>query len=50
MLTLGMLRKTITIDSEDDDLIFSLIDYLISLALHDDTFKAEAAKNVRNMF
>lgn len=33
----------------DDDLLFSLLDHLISLAVHDDAFEAQSAKNVENM-
>ena len=43
-------RKTITIDSEEDDLAFSLVDHLLSLALYDDAFEAESAKTIRNLF
>ena len=43
-------RKTLVIDGEDDDPIFSLLDHLISLAVDDDAFEAESAKDVQNMF
>lgn len=38
------------IDGENDDPLFSLLDHLISLAIHDDAFEAESAKNAENMF
>ena len=43
-------RKTIIIDSQRDDPMFCLVDHMISLALFDDAFEAESAKNVRNIF
>ena len=43
-------RKTIVVDGEDNDPLFSLLDQLISLALYDDTFETKSAKNVENMF
>lgn len=49
-LNLSVIRKTLVIDGEDDDPIFSLLDHFISLAVHDDAFEAESAKNVQNMF
>ncbi|KAL9134380.1 MAG: hypothetical protein Q9175_004440, partial [Cornicularia normoerica] len=42
--------KTLVIDGEDNDLIFSLLDYLISLTVNDDVFEAESAKDVQNIF
>ena len=43
-------RKTLVVDGEDDDPIFSLLDHLISLALHDDAFEAKSANDVKNIF
>lgn len=40
----------LVIDGEDDDPVFSLLDHLISLAVDDDAFEAESAKDVKNMF
>lgn len=42
--------KTITVDSEHDNLTFSLVDHLLSLALYDDAFEAESVKTVKNLF
>ncbi|MCJ1422042.1 hypothetical protein MMC32_008411 [Xylographa parallela] len=42
--------KTLVIDGEDDDPIFSLLDHFIALAMYDDAFEAESAKDVQNMF
>ena len=43
-------RKTLVIDREDNDPVFSLLDHLIFLAVNNDTFEAESAKDVQNMF
>jgi len=43
-------RKTLIVDEEDDDLIFSLLDHLISFALHDDAFEAKSVNDVKNIF
>lgn len=43
-------RKTLVIDRENDDPLFSLLDHVISLAVHDDTFEAKSARKVENMF
>ena len=47
---LSVSRKTLVIDGEDDDPIFSLLDHFISLAMYDDAFEAKSAKDVQNMF
>ncbi len=40
----------LVIDRGDDNPIFSLLDHFISLAMYNDAFEAESAKDIRNMF
>lgn len=43
-------RKMLIISEEDNDSLFSLLNHIISLAVHDDAFKATSVKNIKNMF
>lgn len=43
-------RKTLVIDREDDNPMFSLLNHFISLAMYDDAFEAKSAKDFQNMF
>ena len=38
------------IDVKEDDPIFCLINYLLSLALHDDAFDSELVKVIKKIF
>ena len=38
------------INEEDNDFIFFLLDHFIFLAVNDDVFEAESAKEIQNMF
>ena len=50
MIDLYICKKTVVIDREDNDSLFSLLDHFISLAIYDNAFEATYAKNVENMF
>lgn len=50
MINLDANRKTLVIDGENDDPLFSLLDHLLSLAAHDDAFEAKSAQHVENIF
>ena len=42
--------RRLVVDRENDNPIFSILHYLISLTLDDDAFEAESAKNIQNVF
>lgn len=50
MIDLCTCKKTLIIDKEDNNSLFSLLDYFISLAIYNDAFEVTYAKNVENMF
>lgn len=44
------IKKTLIIDGENNHPLFCLLDYLLALALDDETFEAESARYIENIF
>ena len=47
---LSISRKILVINREDNNPIFSLLNYFISLTIYDNAFEAESVKDVQNIF